>query len=255
MPVQKAIGIIPARYASARFPGKPLAMISGKTMIQRVYEQAIKASSLEDVVVATDDQRIYDHVTGFGGKVLMTSPLHPSGTDRCQEAVKILRESGDGHGQSGIVINIQGDEPFLDPGQIDRVTALFTRPEVNIATLACRILHNEELENPNVVKVVFTTDRKVLIFSRSVIPFQRQVPLGSWLDHHPYYKHIGLYGFRMAVLQQITALEPSPLEVAESLEQLRWLQNGWDIYLDITGTESVAVDTPEDLLKLANNTR
>ena len=247
-----AIGIIPARYASTRFPGKPLAMISGKTMIQRVYEQASKAQSLGFVAVATDDRRIFDHVTSFGGKALMTSPLHRSGTDRCQEAVKILRESGTTEPGSGIVINIQGDEPFLDPGQIDRVTALFDRPEVNIATLACGIHHSEDLENPNIVKVVFDKNHKVLLFSRSVIPYQRNVVAGNWLDRHPYYKHIGLYGFRLAALQQITALEASPLEMAESLEQLRWLENGRDIYIDITDTESVAIDTPEDLSKLSN---
>lgn len=247
-----AIGIIPARFASTRFPGKPLAMIAGKTMIQRVYEQAKKAPSLKDVAVATDDRRIFDHVTGFGGMAVMTSPLHRSGTDRCQEAVKILQESGRIDPGSGIVINIQGDEPFLDPVQIEQVTALFDRPGVNIATLACRISRSEDLENPNIVKVVFNASRKVLLFTRSVIPYQRQVPFGSWLDHHPYYKHIGLYGFRLAALQQITTLEASPLEMAESLEQLRWLENGWDIYIDITDTESIAIDSPEDLSKLSN---
>jgi 3-deoxy-manno-octulosonate cytidylyltransferase (CMP-KDO synthetase) len=247
-----AIGIIPARFASTRFPGKPLAVIAGKTMIQRVYEQAKKAPCLNDVAVATDDRRIFDHVTGFGGKALMTSPLHRSGTDRCQEAVKILQESGGLDPGSGIVINIQGDEPFLDPAQIERVTALFDRPEVNIATLVCRISSNEDLDNPNIVKVVFNANRKVLLFTRSVIPCQRQVPFGNWLDHHPYYKHIGLYGFRLAALQQITALKASPLEMAESLEQLRWLENGWDIYIDITSKDSVAIDSPEDLLKLSN---
>ncbi len=247
-----AIGIIPARFASTRFPGKPLVMISGKTMIQRVYEQAVKARSLGCVAVATDDRRIFDHVTGFGGRALMTSPLHQSGTDRCQEAVKILRESGMMDPGSGIVINIQGDEPFLDPGQIDRVASLFDRHEVNIATLACRIHCSEDLENPNIVKVVFDKNFKVLVFSRAVIPYQRNVASGNWLDRHPYYKHIGLYGFRLTALQQITALVASPLEMAESLEQLRWLENGWNIYIGITDTESVAIDTPEDLSKLSN---
>jgi 3-deoxy-manno-octulosonate cytidylyltransferase (CMP-KDO synthetase) len=253
MPSNSAIGIIPARYASTRFPGKPLAMISGKTMIQRVYEQAKKSGCLAGVIVATDDQRIFDHVTGFGGIALMTSPLHRSGTDRCQEAVQIMQDATGTDLSSNIVINIQGDEPFLDAGQIDQLAALFDRPEVNIATLAHRITRFEELENPNIVKVVFNTQKRVLLFTRSAVPYQRNVPVKEWMARHSYYKHIGIYGFRMAVLQQITSLPASPLETTESLEQLRWIENGYDIYVDITDIESVAIDTPEDLLKLSNS--
>lgn len=248
------IGIIPARFGSTRFPGKPLAMINGKTMIQRVFEQAKKSRCLSRTIVATDDQRIYDHVCQFGGDVLMTSALHRSGTDRCGEAVRILQDTSNDPSSLKIVINIQGDEPFLDPSQIDQVAALFDHPAVKIATLARLITRTEELDDPNTVKVVFNNKKKVLTFSRTALPFQRNLPRKQWIDHHPYYKHIGVYGFRLEALQQIISLPVSPLETAESLEQLRWLENGYDIHVDISDQESVAIDTPEDLLKLSNRT-
>jgi 3-deoxy-manno-octulosonate cytidylyltransferase (CMP-KDO synthetase) len=182
----------------------------------------------------------------------MTSPLHRSGTDRCQEAVQIMQYSAGTDLASRIVINIQGDEPFLDPGQIDQLAALFDRPEVNIATLASRITRYEDIENPNIVKVVFNIQKRVLLFSRSAVPYQRNAPAGEWMARHPYYKHIGIYGYRMIVLRQISSLPVSPLETAESLEQLRWLENGYDIYIDIADNEGIAIDTPEDLLKLSN---
>ncbi len=252
MPGSTVIGVIPARFASSRFPGKPLAAISGKTMIQRVFEQAKKSASLQRVVVATDDQRIYNHVRHFGGDAVMTSPLHKSGTDRCMEAVRILQDAPGNPLIADIVINIQGDEPFLEPSQIDQVAALFNRPEVSIATLAKRITRTEELDNPNVVKVVFNNIDKVLTFSRTALPFQRNSPRQDWISRHAYYKHIGIYGYRLEVLRRITSLPVSRLETAEALEQLRWLENGYDIYLDITENESIAIDTPEDLLKLSN---
>lgn len=242
----KIAGIIPARYASTRFPGKPLALINGKTMIRRVYEQVSKAKMLTAVVVATDDQRIVDDVNNFGGKVVMTSSKHPSGTDRCAEA---LQKLGD---DFQVVINIQGDEPFIDPGQIDLLAAMFQNPEIEIASLATPINSDKELNSPNVVKVVVGKSGKALYFSRSPIPFLRNEASGNSISNHTFLKHVGIYAYRSDVLKQIVKLEPSTLEKAESLEQLRWLENGFSIHIKTTELESLAVDTPEDLSKIIN---
>ena len=240
----KIIGIIPARYASSRFPGKPLADIEGKPMIQRVYEQAKKAKSLDDVVVATDDKRIEKAVKQFKGKVVMTSPDHKSGTDRCFEALKNVK------GKFGVVINIQGDEPFIHPEQIDKVASCFNSKDVQIATLAREIKKTEELINPNVPKVIVDKKKNAVYFSRTPIPYQREKNYSDWLTYHQYYKHIGIYAYRTDVLGRITALKQSPLELAEMLEQLRWIENGYKIKVEFTAHESISVDTPDDLKKL-----
>lgn len=242
----KVAGIIPARYGSTRFPGKPLAIIHGKSMIRRVYEQAAKAKKLSVVVVATDDQRIMNEVERFGGKAMMTSPDHHSGTDRCAEVLDALDEKFD------VVINIQGDEPFIDPEKIDLLTGMFDNPGVDIATLSTKIKDRTELENPNVVKLVKALTGKALYFSRSVIPFLRNPDSNSPVKPHDFLKHIGIYAYRSAVLHRIVKLEPGVLEKAESLEQLRWLEHGFHIYVSETESEGFAVDTPEDLSKIIN---
>ena len=237
----KILAIIPARYASTRFPGKPLADVNGKPMIQRVYEQALKCRSLSEVVVATDDYRIEETVKKFRGKVVMTSDKHESGTDRCYEALKKQESNFD------VVINIQGDEPFIQPEQIDKVAACFKNAEVQIATLAIKTTKNENFNNPNVVKLVLNKNNQALYFSRSAIPFckgSEQPPLPT------YYKHVGIYGFRSNILTEITNLSRSPLEIAESLEQLRWLENGYVITVGFTEMESISIDTPEDLAQV-----
>lgn len=244
------IGIIPARYASSRFPGKPLAMINGKSMIQRVYEQASKAKSLIEVFVATDDKSIYDHVQGFGGKVFMTDSNHPSGTDRCNEVMKHLQSQGQTY---DVAINIQGDEPYINPIQIDKLAEAFDQEETEIATLIKPILDADELNNPNVVKVVRQINGKALYFSRFPIPFFRGQNTDEIFEKTDHFKHIGIYAYRSDILTQICALSTSKLEESESLEQLRWLENGYSIQTKITDFESIAVDTPEDLLKLTNN--
>jgi 3-deoxy-manno-octulosonate cytidylyltransferase (CMP-KDO synthetase) len=243
----KAIGIIPARYASTRFPGKPLAMILGKSMIRRVYEQASQASCLDRVIVATDDARIFDHVIEFGGEVRMTSEHHPSGTDRIHEVMQQL-ESESHH--YNIVVNIQGDEPFLRPDHISQLVACFDDAETGIATLGRKISDTDTLFDPNCVKVVRDTRDFALYFSRNPIPYFRNAPQEEWINHHTYLKHIGIYAYRTSVLNSITALGPGKLELAESLEQLRWLENGFRIRVGITSFESLSVDRPEDLLKL-----
>lgn len=240
MPSNKVIGVIPARYASTRFPGKPLAIINGKTMIQRVYEQASKATSLTQVIVATDDQRIFDAVAAFGGKVVMTSEAHQSGTDRCAEVLEKLEEKPDA------IINIQGDEPFIYPEQINQVAACFDDSETEIATLAMKVKNLEELQNSNVVKVVKDKNGFALYFSRSAIPYKRNTAFAE----NVFYKHVGIYGYRAEALAKISQLEPSNLEMMEGLEQLRWLENGYRIKVAETEFESFAVDTPEDLEKL-----
>jgi 3-deoxy-manno-octulosonate cytidylyltransferase (CMP-KDO synthetase) len=252
MPAPLFTGIIPARYASTRFPGKPLVLIHGITMIERVYRQACQARSLAEVVVATDDHRIYDHVTGFGGTAVMTSPSQPSGTDRCREAAELILDPASDRDSDNVVINIQGDEPFLDPRQIDQLAGMFLDKSTQIATLVKKITDPAELADPNVVKVVVDRDMQALYFSRSAIPYQRQHPSDEWLTHGTYYKHIGIYAYTMAVLRHITSLPPSPLELSESLEQLRWLENGFLIRTETTDIENIAVDTPADLLKIAN---
>lgn len=238
----KVIGIIPSRYASTRFPSKPLQMIKGKTMIQRVWEQAWK-SKLDAVVVATDDIRIADEVLKFGGQYVMTDPNHRSGTDRCREALYMVEDQFDA------VVNIQGDEPFIDPAQINQVIDLIGRDDTQIASLAKRIEDEEELFSPNVVKVVMGKDDNALYFSRNPIPFMRNLDHGKWLQKGEFYKHIGLYAYKTQTLCQIAEMQPSKLEMAESLEQLRWLENGLRIRMGITQKESLSIDTQEDLEK------
>ncbi len=240
----KFLAVIPARYASTRFPGKPLALIGDKPMIQHVYEQAKKA--VEDVVVATDDKRIYDAVEAFGGKVLLTSDKHRSGTDRCFEALQKMS------GEYDVVINIQGDEPFIQPEQIETLKACFTDPKTEIATLIKPFDKDalwDDLSSPNTPKVVVNKRMEAMFFSRSVIPYLRGTDRTKWLKTHTYYKHIGLYAYKTNILAEITDLAPSALEKAENLEQLRWLENGYSIKVGITHQQTIGVDTPEDLEK------
>lgn len=240
----KYIGIIPARYASTRFPGKPLELLGGKPMIQRVYEQV--AGILDEAYVATDDERIEATVKSFGGKVVMTSTLHRSGTDRCYEAYTKVGQGYD------VVVNIQGDEPFIQPEQLYAVKACFNDEKTQIATLVKPFTPSDGIDalfNPNSPKVVVDKDMHALYFSRSVIPYLRNYPREEWLSRHVYYKHIGLYAYRAEILKEITALPQSELELAESLEQLRWLENGYTIKVGISQVETIGIDTPEDLVK------
>jgi 3-deoxy-manno-octulosonate cytidylyltransferase (CMP-KDO synthetase) len=237
----KFIAVIPARYASTRFPGKPLAILGGKTVIQRVYEQAM--SVLPEVFVATDDERIFDAVASFGGKAVMTRADHKSGTDRIEEAVETIGTDAD------VIINIQGDEPFVQPSQIETLMHLFDAPETQIGTLGKPFDTMEALMNPNSPKIV--TDRRgfALYFSRSVIPYIRGVEQGDWMRHYPFLKHLGVYAYRREVLAEVTRLPQGLLEKAESLEQLRWLENGYRIRVGLTDVETVGIDTPDDLLR------
>jgi 3-deoxy-manno-octulosonate cytidylyltransferase (CMP-KDO synthetase) len=235
------LGVIPARYASTRFPGKPLADIKGRSMIRRVYDQVCKASLISKVVVATDDERIFQHVKEFNGQVVMTSPHHPSGTDRCCEALMIMGE-GVTH-----VINIQGDEPFIDPDQINLLASALMDPGVMIATLVVPVTSAEILFNENNVKAVLNEKKEAMYFSRSPVPFMRGIEKDKWHLQHSYYRHIGMYGYRADVLKEITKLQPSSLEQAESLEQLRWLQNGYRIRCIVTDHDNIGIDTPKDL--------
>ncbi len=240
----KFIGIIPARYASTRFPGKPLKLLGGKPIIQRVYEQV--AGILDDAYVATDDERIESAVKAFGGKVVMTSTEHRSGTDRCYEAYTKVGKGFD------VVINIQGDEPFIQPEQLETVKACFGDEATQIATLVKPFTVADglaALENPNSPKVVVDTRMHALYFSRSVVPYLRNLPREEWLSSHTFYKHIGLYAYRAGVLKDITSLPQSVLEKAESLEQLRWLENGYTIKVGVSQVETIGIDTPEDLVK------
>lgn len=243
----KFIGIIPARYASTRFPGKPLIDINGKTMIQRVYEQAQKSKKLATVIVATDDKRIYEHVISFGGLAVMTADSHPSGTDRCLEAAKKIDEKID---DKDVIVNIQGDEPFICPEQIDLLISCFDNPGAEIATLIKEIKQKEELFDPNKPKVVTNINGEAVYFSRSPLPFLRGIEQDDWINQYRYYKHIGIYAYKMNILERITSLSPSALELAEALEQLRWIENGYKIKTEITELESVSIDTPEDLKKI-----
>ncbi len=238
------LGIIPARFASTRFPGKPLIEIQGKSMIQRVCEQVAQARRVDRFVVATDDARIFQHVQNLGFEVRMTRPEHASGTDRCAEVAL-------GFPQAEIVLNIQGDEPFIQPEQVDLLAdLLLENPIFQIATLAKRLSDSAMLFNPNIVKVVFSEMAGALYFSRQPIPFVRGLSDAQWLDNQAFFKHIGLYGFRREALLEVAALPPSPLEKAESLEQLRWLENGFRIAVGVTELETIGIDTPEDLAKL-----
>ena len=240
------IGIIPARFASTRFPGKSLAQINGKSMIRRVFEQAAKSQALAAVFVATDDQRIFDHVTDFGGKVLMTADTHRTGTERCNEVVRKLEAEKK---MFDVVINIQGDEPYIQPGQIDLLASCFGDPGIEIATLVKKINSPEELASPNTIKVVISKNQQALYFSRTQIPYQRNKKNDEGIQSDLFYKHIGIYAYRTETLKAITSLNPSPLELAESLEQLRWLENSYKIFIRETQHESHSVDSPEDLLK------
>jgi len=241
------LGIIPARYSSTRFPGKPLALIHNKPMIQRVYEQAIKCESLQQVIVATDDERIESVVKDFGGKVMMTSSQHQSGTARCAEVIQNI------DGDFDVVINIQGDEPFIVPGQIELLCACFKNDlsppgqACQIASLRKRISRSDELFDSNVVKVVTSESGEALYFSRSAIPHHLGVSENYWLSLGVYYKHIGIYGYRKDVLEKLVLLPVNDLEKSESLEQLRWLANGYRIQIAITDDETISIDTPEDL--------
>lgn len=239
---KKFITIIPARWASTRFPGKPLAMLGGITVIERVFRQARKV--LDKVVVATDDERILNAVTAFGGEAVLTSSEHPSGTDRIREAYNILG------GHEDVVINIQGDEPFVAPEQIEAIINCFDDEDTDIATLVKPFdphLPFEQLENPNSPKVVIDQERNALYFSRSVVPYLRGVEPKLWPKEHRFYTHLGMYAYRAEVLRRITTLPRSPLEIAESLEQLRWLENGYKIKVGITEISTIGIDTPDDL--------
>lgn len=238
----RSIAIIPARYASTRFPAKPLAILGGKMVVKRVYEQVKKA--IDKVVVATDDERIYDAVMSFGGEVVMTSSEHRSGTDRCAEAYEKLGYEAD------IVLNIQGDEPFIAPEQIETLVKCFNSEKIDIATLVKPFSAEDgidALENPNSPKVVINTRNEAIYFSRSVVPYLRGVERSEWLKNHTFYKHIGIYAFHAKTLKEVTTLPQSPLEKAESLEQLRWLESGYKIGVGVTNIETVGIDTPEDL--------
>ena len=235
----KFIAIIPARYASTRFPGKPLAILGGKPVIQRVYEQAV--SILPEAWVATDDERIFQAVEQFGGHAVMTRSDHKSGTDRIEEAAEKINTDAD------VIINIQGDEPFVQASQIKSLMELFENPETQIGTLGKRFESMNAVTNPNSPKIVCDLQGFALYFSRSIIPFVRGKEQQTWQDYYPYLKHLGLYAYRREVLREVTRLPQSPLEIAESLEQLRWLENGYRIRVGLTDVETVGIDTPEDL--------
>lgn len=235
----KFIGIIPARYASTRFPGKPLALLGGKPVIQHVYEKV--AAVLEAAYVATDDERIYDAVKSFSGQVVMTRTDHKSGTDRIEEAIEKIG------GEWDVVVNVQGDEPFVAKSQLDTICHCFDDPTTQIATLGKPFESMEAVQNPNSPKIVVDNMGFAMYFSRSVIPYVRGKEESSWLTHYPFLKHLGIYAYRKDVLRQVTQLPQSSLEIAESLEQLRWLQNGFKIKVGTTDVETVGIDTPQDL--------
>jgi len=244
----KILGVIPARYGSSRFPGKPLADILGKPMIQRVYEQAMECLLLDHLIVATDDERIAGCIRSFNGNVMMTPETLNSGTERCNAVIENFQAKA----EFDVVINIQGDEPFIDPQQISQLAGCFLSEEVVIGTLVKKITQQDDLINPHIVKVVFDKNNKALYFSRQPIPYLRGTEYTDWLNTTNYYKHIGIYGYRTGVLKSITHLPVSPLEKAESLEQLRWLENGYPVHVKETDYESIAIDTPGDLLKITN---
>ncbi len=239
----KILGVIPARFASSRFPGKPLADLLGKSMVERVYMQCKKARRLNEIVVATDHQQIFDHVLGFGGNACLTSDQHPSGTDRCCEALQLQKSSFD------FVINIQGDEPFINPQQIDLLCSSL-EANTELATLIQKIVSIDQINSSNEAKVVINKNREALYFSRSPIPFVQKINQKEWLDHTIFYRHVGLYAYREDILKKITQLPVSALETAESLEQLRWIENGFRIKTVETDIEEgMCIDTPEDLTR------
>lgn len=236
------LAIIPARYNSTRFPGKPLADMAGNSMIQRVYERVAATAEIDEVVVATDDKRIFDHVVSFGGQVKMTRADHQSGTDRVAEVAKLFPSAK-------VIVNVQGDEPFIDPRQIAAVVAPFQDVQVAITTLARPITEEGDLFSPNVVKVVRDYFGKAMYFSRHAIPYLRDVPIGLWIDKKKHLQHLGLYAYRASVLEQLTSLPKGELEGDESLEQLRWLHAGYSIYVGLTDLPAIGIDTPEDLVR------
>lgn len=238
--------IIPARYASTRFPGKPLININGKSMVHNVYNQASKV--FDTVYVATDDERIASEIDSFGGKYVMTSKKHKSGTDRCAEAI-IKIEEIEGK-EFEVVVNIQGDEPFIKTEQLEELKKCFKKKRVQIATLVKPINNKEDIFNPNKPKVVINTLNEAIYFSRSPIPYLRGHKETTWITKHMFYKHIGLYGYKKDILLEITKLKQTPLEIAESLEQLRWIENGYKIKVAFTEHESVSIDTPKDLERI-----
>lgn len=240
----KFIAIIPARFASTRFPGKPLVDIQGKPMVQHVFEKAKKSGLFQKVIVATDDERIQKAVLDFGGEVAMTNANHQSGTDRCGEVINQLSEDFD------VVVNIQGDEPFIHQSQLEELTGLFKSTPAQIGTLKKKLSNQEDVFNPNVVKVVSGLDKRALYFSRNPIPFVRDSAQTDWMEKQDFFKHLGLYGYRVEVLKELVELAPSELEKSESLEQLRWLESGYQIFISETLHESIGIDTPEDLEKL-----
>lgn len=237
----KVTGIIPARYASSRFPGKPLIDLAGKSMLQRVYERCLLSTSLNEIIIATDDQRIFDHAKTFTDKVCMTDANHPSGTDRCAEVVALMNLDAD------VVVNIQGDEPLINPHQIDLLVSCFNDPQTQIATLIKPITNTEVLFNPNTPKVILDEHDFAIYFSRETIPHLRNIDKSEWLEHHTFYQHIGIYAYQTQVLQDITKLPQSALEKSESLEQLRWISNQYKIKTAITNEETIAIDSPEDV--------
>lgn len=252
----KFIAIIPARYASTRLPGKPLASLAGKPVIQHVYQHVAQCTALTDVIVATDDERILDAVQGFGGNAMMTRADHKCGTDRCLEAMNSwLKQHPETDAEDLVVVNIQGDEPFVHPEQVSDLCRCFENQQTDIATLARPYSPSdswEDLQNPNTPKVVFDKHNRAILFSRSIIPYLRNVPQEQWLMHHTFYRHVGMYAYRATILQTIATLAPTPLELAESLEQLRWLENGYTIRVAVTHHATIGIDTPEDLLKAEN---
>ncbi len=242
--MQKTVAIIPARYASTRFPGKPLALLGGKPVIQWVWENVSAMPELACAVVATDDERIAEAVEGFGGRAVMTASTHRSGTDRCGEVVRKLREEGQ---TFDVAINVQGDEPFVRQEQLRSLVDCFADGEVQIATLKTAIHSTAELMSPNNVKVVCDLRGRALYFSRQPIPHVRGVEPEQWMEHHPYFKHVGIYAFRTETLEALVRLQQSPLELCESLEQLRWLENGYEIQVKETAVANIGIDTPADM--------
>ena len=242
----KVLVVIPARYASTRFPGKPLALLGGKPIVEHVWERTRAVRDVSRVVVATDDDRIMKAVEAFGGEAMMTSTAHRSGTDRCGEVLQRLENEGR---VFDVVVNVQGDEPFVAPTQIEALVECFSREDVDIATLRTRIATLAELQSPNNVKVVAGADGCALYFSRQPIPYRRDDNPDAWLDHASYYKHVGIYAFRSQTLKEVCRLSPGVLEQCEKLEQLRWLEAGYAIWLKDTAHANVGIDTPDDLLQ------
>ena len=241
----KILGVIPARFASSRFPGKPLIDLAGKSMIQRVYEGASNCDAFSKLVVATDDERIFNHVIGFGGEAIMTSDRHQSGTDRCGEVIEKYPDCE-------IVVNIQGDEPLVDPEQLKQLITAFDKKETQIATLGIALKTQQELFNPNRIKVVVNVHGQAIYFSRNPIPFGAQMLQDFWMKNYPYMRHIGLYAFRTETLKMLVQLTPTALEKQESLEQLRWMYHGFPIQLVMTEIETPNIDSPEDVAHILN---